>query len=211
MLRLSRRALLLSLGEYGLDRLPLPTVAVIHGYCLGGGLELALACDFIYAARTAKLGMPEVSLGVIPGFGGTQRLASLASFAAKGTYEGFETFHMKVPFEVFAKAPAQRATIAHTLQGDSITTYDGRIGWVAAIDKPVPVLPLEAGNDLDGARLDAQLAFPGRIKQAFTQWRVGFPPAIIGDREMQIVQGSAPGAARVLYGATRVRLMAFCV
>jgi 3-hydroxyacyl-CoA dehydrogenase / enoyl-CoA hydratase / 3-hydroxybutyryl-CoA epimerase len=60
-----------------LDRLPVPTVAVIHGYCLGGGLEIALACDYRIAVEDARLGFPEVMLGLHPGLGGTVRLPRL--------------------------------------------------------------------------------------------------------------------------------------
>ncbi len=57
-----------------LDTLPVPSVALIHGFAFGGGLELALACTFRLVTEKARMGLPEIKLGLIPGYGGTQRL-----------------------------------------------------------------------------------------------------------------------------------------
>ena len=67
-------------GQRLMDRIeasPKPFIAAIHGHCLGGGLEIALACDFRIATESAQLGSPEIKLGIIPGWGGTQRLCRL--------------------------------------------------------------------------------------------------------------------------------------
>ena len=121
--------------------------------------------------------------------GGPQRLAGLTSFAGKGTYIGFETEQTKVPVEIFAKAPLQRATVVHMTVGDKVTLYDGRAAWIAGSDKPLPLMSLTGGN-LDGAKIDALVAFPAQLKQAFSQWQVG--ATAIDDREVHVLRGTNP-------------------
>src|SRR5262245_38581108 len=74
-------------GELGqatfarIERLPMPSIAIINGYAFGGGLELALACTLRVATRNARMGLPEIKLGLIPGYGGTQRLPRIVGEA----------------------------------------------------------------------------------------------------------------------------------
>jgi hypothetical protein len=123
---------------------------------------------------------------------GGQRVSTLTSVVAKGTSTGYGPEGTR-PVEIFAKAPNQRTMVLHTLDGDSTTTYDGRVAWSAVPHKPVPVLAL-AGSELDGVRLEAELTFPARIKDTLGSWRVGLPSEI-DDKPVQVVQGSRPGGA----------------
>lgn len=128
--------------------------------------------------------------------GGAQRLAGLTSFVAKGTIEGYDTYHVKVPLELYAKSPDQRTVIAHTQNGDGTTVFDGRSGWIAGVDRPVRLLPMLPGAELDGGKFDAELCFPAGIKQALKQWRVGFPVTTIEDRQVNVIQGTGAGGTR---------------
>jgi len=139
----------------------------------------------------------QILVKYIQAAGGAQRLAELTSWAAKGTYDGYNTYHVKVPVEIFAKAPAQRALFAHTQIADNTEVFDGGNGWVAGLDRPLPLLALLPGPELDGAKLDAMLGFPGNIRQALTDWKTGFPPTTIDDKLANIVQGTGAGKTRV--------------
>ena len=126
----------------------------------------------------------------IQALGGAQRLAALTSFVAKGTWAGYDTDHAMVPLDIYAKAPGQRTVIVHSPFGDSVRTFDGRAGWIAAPDKPVLLMPLTGGN-LYGAKVDGMLSFPAQIKQSFTRWRVAL--TTIDDKEVQVLQGTTTG------------------
>ena len=100
--------------------------------------------------------------------GGRQRVAALSSFVGRGTYEGFDTGFAKIPVEVYSKAPNLRTMVVKMGGGESFRVFDGRNGWMAGPDTPVPILQLTGGN-LERARLEALLAFPANIRQTFNQ------------------------------------------
>jgi hypothetical protein len=121
--------------------------------------------------------------------GGAQKLAGITTFVARGTSAGYGPEGTR-PIDITAKAPNQRTTIIHTLDGDNTTVFDGRAGWIAAPHKPVAVLGL-TGSELDGVRLEAELSFPARIKESLGQWRAGVA-AEIDDKPVLVVQGARP-------------------
>jgi len=165
-----------------------PSLAVQYGAPLEDPNEIEII------ARTGLPSADEVFDKYLQALGGTQRLENITSFVAKGTYAGYDTDHQKFPVEIFAKAPAQSTTIVHMrLAGsveDSVRAYDGRDGWIAALDKPVPLMALTGGN-LNLAKIEAMLSFPAQVKQAFGQWRVGV--TTIEDRDVQVLQGANAG------------------
>jgi len=128
----------------------------------------------------------------VQALGGRARVEALTSIAAKGTYAGYDTDQVKVPVEVFTRAPAARTTIVHTKFGDSVRTFDGTQGWIASADRPVLLMPLTGGN-LSGARIDALLSFPLVLKQAFPRWRV--TQTTLNDKDTYVVQ-SVPQAGQ---------------
>ena len=122
--------------------------------------------------------------------GGTGALAKVSSFVAKGTYTGFDTAFEEIPVEIYSRAPAQLSMTVRTFSGDSVRTFDGRNGWMAGPDTPMPLVTLSGGN-LDRARVEAMLWHPGPIRQSFPEWRAGL--AVIGDRDLHVVQGLSAG------------------
>ena len=105
------------------ENLRIPVIACVNGFALGGGCEMAMSCDFIYATKNAVFGQPEVKLGLIPGFGGTQRLAKLVgrNFAKEMIYTGrnitaLEAEKMGLILEVFETKSEMLSRAKKTLE-----------------------------------------------------------------------------------------------
>jgi photosynthetic reaction center cytochrome c subunit len=130
----------------------------------------------------------------IQAIGGAQRVNAITSYAAKGMSTGYAGLGGGGQVEIYAKTPDQRATYIHfpdPARGDSTRTYDGKAGWIATPLAVLRVYELTAG-ELNGARLDAQLTFPGQIKQALRNLRVGLPNTV-DEKVVETVQGEGPG------------------
>jgi hypothetical protein len=130
----------------------------------------------------------------IQALGGAQRLAGVKSFIATGTSLGYEGLGGGGQFQIFGQAPDRRTVQIvfkdHPERGDSTRAYNGSTGWVKSPRGLLGQYDL-TGSELDGLRLEAQLAFPGQIKQVLTNLRSGNPDSINGS-DVDVVQGTGP-------------------
>lgn len=133
-----------------LELLPIPTIAAVNGFALGGGCELAMACDLILAGPKAKFGQPEVKLGVIPGFGGTQRLVQRV-----GTHHALE---IMMTGRMVDAEEAVRLGLALRLEEDVVVGAKNLASAIAS-NGPVAVrLVKRAVRETAGVPLDLGLA-----------------------------------------------------
>jgi photosynthetic reaction center cytochrome c subunit len=190
-----------------------PSMDIVYG-------TPSLEMDDVFQQAPGQPTADQILDKYIQAVGGAQRLAGLTSYVAHGTSVGFGGFGGGGQVQIFAKAPDQRSTVIEFKdapdRGDAIRTFNGRAGWIKT---PLAVLKEYqlSGGDLDGARLDAQLAFPGQIKQILKNWRVSLPTTIedlpgpssqtsqqpeltLGSHDVQVVQGDRPnGVVATLY------------
>ena len=139
---------------HAIEALHVPVIAAVNGFALGGGCELALACDFVYASTNARFGQPEVNLGVMPGFGGTQRLPRRVGLgrarelvytgAVIGADEALRIGLVNAVFEPAELLPRARAT-AEVIAGKApLAIADAKRALRRGAD-----LPLGEANELE--------------------------------------------------------------
>jgi enoyl-CoA hydratase len=165
-------------------RLPQPVIAAVNGFALGGGMELAMACDIIYASTKAKFGQPEVNIGVMPGFGGTQRLPRRVSLsvAAEMLYGGDP---------ISAEEALRVGLVAAVVPPEELLETARTVGRRIASRAPKAVaatkhalhaaleLPLSLGNQLE-QRLFSELFATQDQKEGMGAFLAKRPPAYTG-------------------------------
>jgi len=140
-----------------LESLEIPTIAAVHGFALGAGFEIAMACDFIYAAEDANLGLPEITLGIIPGAGGTQRLVRLVgrSIAKEIIMTGrFLNAREAQTFGLVAQVFPKENLLEETMKTAQALARKGRVALKAAKQA------IDRGADVDlrtGCALEVEL------------------------------------------------------
>jgi enoyl-CoA hydratase len=134
-----------------------PMIAAVSGYCLGGGCELALICDFILAADTAKFGLPEITLGIIPGSGGTQRLAR--SIGKAKAMEMILTGRLMEAAEAESCGLVSRIVAPEKLLDEAVATA----AKIATFSQPVVMMAKEAVNRAFETSLAEGLRFERRL------------------------------------------------
>ncbi len=138
-----------------LELMPFPAIALVNGFALGGGCELALACDWILAADNAVFGQPEVNLGICPGFGGTQRLARLVGKAM--ALELICTGR-----QVKAEEALKIGLVNHVVAPDKLLEQGLHLARLVAAKAPIAVKMskhlVQRGQDLDLANANAMEA-----------------------------------------------------
>ncbi len=134
-----------------------PLIAAVSGYCLGGGCELALMCDFIIAADTAKFGQPEITLGVIPGAGGTQRLARFIGKA--------KAMDMILTGRLMEAAEAERCGLVARIVAPEklLDEAVAAAAKIAAFSQPIAMMAKEAVNRAFETSLAEGLRFERRL------------------------------------------------
>ncbi|MFF8654524.1 enoyl-CoA hydratase/isomerase family protein [Streptomyces huasconensis] len=166
-------------------RIPKPVVAAVNGYALGGGCELALCADFRIAAENAKLGQPEILLGLIPGAGGTQRLARLVG-PAKAKDLIFTGRQVKAP-EALAIGLVDRVVPAAEV-------YEQAHAWAARLARG-PAIALRAAKESIDAGLETDLDTGLAIERT---WFAGLFATEDRERGMRSFVEEGPGKAKFL-------------
>lgn len=142
-----------------LERFPKPVIAAINGFCLGGGMELALACDIRIASTGAKFGQPEVNLGIIPGGGGTQRLPRIVGMGA--------ALRMILSGDMIDATEALRlGLVEEVVAPDQLMTRTIALAETIASKSPVAVM---AAKEATRAALSMSLAEGMKIETALFQ------------------------------------------